>query len=379
MGRKHGKIFTLKMGTRNFIFIGDFKALKEAFSAPESTSRPLTFRLDMFTGFKKLGIINNTGQSVQNIRRFTLTYMRNAGMGKSSMENIIRYELECLIEEFKKDAEKPVEISWSLNIAFTNILWKVIADIRFDMSDKKIQEFAKLISDLTIHSQHPLMFIFDQYPILPKLIPRFIQAKLGLAPLFIIWDQLIELLKKDIDDHQSTLDEENPRDYIDAFLIQMKAKEKGIENEKNFNFTYENLLYSLSDMFTAGSDTTTSSFKWIILYLTKYPEMQKKVHEEIDKALPRNQLPTLLDKDKLVYTQAFINEVLRISTVTMFGLYHAFDEDFEINGYCIPKDAIVIPSIIMCHHDPDYWEDPKVFKPERFEAELSTTLKNLHA
>ncbi|RXG61331.1 Haloacid dehalogenase-like hydrolase domain-containing protein 2 [Armadillidium vulgare] len=76
--------------------------LKEAFSAPESTSRPLTFRLDMFTGFKKLGIINNIGQSIQHLRRFTLTYMRNAGMGKSSMENIIRYELECLIEEFKK-------------------------------------------------------------------------------------------------------------------------------------------------------------------------------------------------------------------------------------------------------------------------------------
>ncbi|RXG61329.1 hypothetical protein Avbf_15287, partial [Armadillidium vulgare] len=169
------------------------------------------------------------------------------------------------------------------------------------------------------------MFIFDQYPILPKLIPRFIQAKLGLAPLFIIWDQLIELLKV---------------------------------YHKGFTSKHEKIC--------AGSDTTTSSFKWIILYLTKYPEMQKKVYEEIDKALPRNQLPTLLEKDKLVYTQAFINEVLRISTVTMFGLYHAFDEDFEINGYCIPKDAIVIPSIIMCHHDPDYWEDPKVFKPERF-------------
>ncbi|RXG58823.1 cytochrome P450 2L1 [Armadillidium vulgare] len=197
-------------------------------------------------GFKKLGIINNIGQSVQNLRRFTLTHLKNAGMGKSSMENIIRYELECLIEEFKKDAGKPVEIPWSLNVAITNILWKVIAgytdklqisNVRFDVSDKKIQEFEKLISDIFVHDQHPLMFIFDQYPILPKLIPRSIQAKLGLAPLFIIWDQLIELLKNDIDDHQSTLDDENPRDYIDAFLIQMKAKEKGIENEKNFSFT----------------------------------------------------------------------------------------------------------------------------------------------
>ncbi|KAB7506634.1 Cytochrome P450 2L1 [Armadillidium nasatum] len=354
------------MGTRNFIFIGDFKSLKEAFTSPQSTNRPFLFSFDAFSNYKRLGFVNNTGQSIQNLRRFTLTHLRNAGMGKSSMENIIRYELECLIKEFKKDEGKPVEIPYSLNVAIINILWKVLADVRFDVSDKKIQEFEKLIADLFIHAQHPLMFIFDQYPILPKLIPHFIQAKLGLAPLFNIWDQLIDFLKKAIDDHLSSLDEENPRDFIDAFLIQMKAKENGKENEKNFNFTYEELLYCLSDMFSAGSETTASTFRWTILYLTKYPEVQKKVHEEIDKALPRDRLPTLLDKDKLVYTQAVINEALRLNPIAMFGLQHTFDEEFEIKGYCIPKDAIVMPSIIMCHHDPDYWEDPKVFKPERF-------------
>lgn len=51
-------------------------------------------------------------------------------------------------------------------------------------------------------------------------------------------------------------------------------------------------------MFSAGSETTASTFRWTVLYLTKYPEVQKKVHEEIDKALPRDRLPTLLDKDK---------------------------------------------------------------------------------
>ncbi|RXG58920.1 cytochrome P450 2L1 [Armadillidium vulgare] len=269
--KKHGKIFTWKMGTRNFIFISDFKSLKEAFTSPQSTNRPSLFTFDAFSNYKRLGFVNNTGQSIQNLRRFTLTHLRNAGMGKSSMENIIRYELECLIKEFKKDAGKPVEIPYSLNVAIINILWKVLADVRFDVSDKKIQEFEKLIADIFVHAQHPLMFIFDQYPILPKLIPHFIQAKLGLAPLFNIWDQLIEFLK---------------------------AKENGKENEKNFNFTYEELLYCLSDMFSAGSETTASTFRWTVLYLTKYPEVQKKVHEEIDKALPRDRLPTLLDKDK---------------------------------------------------------------------------------
>ncbi|RXG61065.1 cytochrome P450 2L1 [Armadillidium vulgare] len=119
-------------------------------------------------------------------------------------------------------------------------------------------------------------------------------------------------------------------------------------------------------MFSAGSETTSSTFRWTILYLIKYPEIQKKVHDEIDKALPRDRLPSLLDKDQLVYTQAVINEVLRVNLIAMFGLYHAFDKDIEINGNCIPKDAIVLPSILLCHNDPDYWEDPKSFKPERF-------------
>ncbi|RXG58625.1 cytochrome P450 2L1 [Armadillidium vulgare] len=146
----------------------------------------------------------------------------------------------------------------------------------------------------------------------------------------------------------------------------MKANEKGLGSEKNFNFTYEELVYTLSDMFSAGSETTSSTFRWTILYLIKYPEIQKKVHDEIDKALPRDRLPSLLDKDQLVYMQAVINEVLRVNPIAMFGLYHAFDKDIEINGNCIPKDAIVLPSILLCHNDPDYWEDPKSFKPERF-------------
>ncbi|KAL7631612.1 UNVERIFIED_CONTAM: hypothetical protein RMT77_018084 [Armadillidium vulgare] len=366
MHEKHGKIFTWKMGVRNFIFISDFHAIKEAFTLPESTNRPHAYSFDVFSNHKRLGFVNNVGLPSQNLRRFTLTNLRDSGMGKSSMENIIKYELECFIEDMKKYCGKPVEIPWSLNIAIINTLWKIVADIRFDITDKKVQEFEKLITDMFIYAQHPLVLTFDQYPILPKIIPLSIQAKLGLKGLFDLMDQVTKFLRDAIDSHLLTLDEENPRDYIDAFLIQMKANEKGLGSEKNFNFTYDELVYTLSDMFSAGSETTSSTFRWTILYLIKYPEIQKKVHDEIDKALPRDRLPSLLDKDQLVYTQAVINEVLRVNPIAMFGLYHAFDKDIEINGNCIPKDAIVLPSILLCHNDPDYWEDPKSFKPERF-------------
>ncbi|RXG60016.1 cytochrome P450 2C1 [Armadillidium vulgare] len=196
------KIFTWKMGVRNFIFISDFHAIKEAFTLPESTNRPHAYSFDVFSNHKRLG-------------------------------------------ETKKYCGKPVEIPWSLNIAIINTLWKIVADIRFDITDKKVQEFEKLITDMFIYAQHPLVLTFDQYPILPKIIPLSIQAKLGLKGLFDLMDRVTKFLRDAIDSHQLTLDEENPRDYIDAFLIQMKANEKGLGSEKNFNFTCKSIILNL--------------------------------------------------------------------------------------------------------------------------------------
>ena len=74
------------------------------------------------------------------------------------------------------------------------------------------------------------------------------------------------------------MDESSPRDFIDVYLIAMK-------NEENESLTMGDLAVVMGDMFIAGTETSSTTLKWILLYLCLYPEIQSKCREEINKVL----------------------------------------------------------------------------------------------
>ena len=64
------------------------------------------------------------------------------------------------------------------------------------------------------------------------------------------------------------------------------------------NFLDADLITTLSEMFVTGSDTISTTLKWMFLYMAKFQNVQKKIHQEIDSVIPKNRLPTLEDKTK---------------------------------------------------------------------------------
>ena len=120
------------------------------------------------------------------------------------------------------------------------------------------------------------------------------------------------------------------------------------------------------DVFGAGTETITSTIRWALLYMVAYPEVQVKVHQELDTVIGRDRLPELQDRGKLVYLQAVLEEVLRVVTVGPLGLPHYTMVDTSVNGYSIPKDTTVIMNLFAINHDPDKWENPYEFDPSRF-------------
>ncbi|MPC71782.1 Cytochrome P450 2U1 [Portunus trituberculatus] len=101
-------------------------------------------------------------------------------------------------------------------------------------------------------------------------------------------------------------------------------------------------------------------------FLASHPHVQHKLHAEIDEVLCDGALPTLTEKSRMPYTEAVINEVLRISALVNFGVQHMANTDTQLGGYTIPKGTILSSSVTSIHHDNRYWNQSSEFRPERW-------------
>ena len=124
---------------------------------------------------------------------------------------------------------------------------------------------------------------------------------------------------------------------------------------------------SASDMFFPGTEGPTSALNWFLLYVTKYPHLQAKIHRQLDDVIGNTKrLPEISDKPNLPYLEAFIAEVQRIVSETPLAVPHSTTRDTSLAGFFIPQDMTVFVNLWAIHHDPDRWEDPFSFRPERF-------------
>ena len=117
-------------------------------------------------------------------------------------------------------------------------------------------------------------------------------------------------------------------------------------------------------LFLAGQESTANSLLWTWYLISTHPEVEKKVHEEVDSVL-NGRLPTLDDLGKLSYTQNVFKEALRLYPPAWAVARHV-KEDYEVGGYVIPAGADIFMSQYVVHRDPRLFREPDGFIPERW-------------
>ncbi|KAJ2933623.1 hypothetical protein H1R20_g3446, partial [Candolleomyces eurysporus] len=118
--------------------------------------------------------------------------------------------------------------------------------------------------------------------------------------------------------------------------------------------------------FIAGAETTGNSGVALLYVLASYPEVQAKAQAEIDAVVGSNRLPLITDRENLPYVHALVKEVSRWYTVLPTGVPHCNSEDDEYDGYFIPKGTVILQNNWAMMHDPDVFEKPFEFIPERY-------------
>jgi cytochrome P450 len=122
----------------------------------------------------------------------------------------------------------------------------------------------------------------------------------------------------------------------------------------------------------AGYETTTHSVAWLLYQIARHPQIQERIHAEVDEVL-YGRTPTFQDLSRLVYTRAAVDEQLRLNATAWITMRRAVNDD-ELSGYHVPAHSDIQLNFLMMHHHPDFWANPMRFDPQRFLPENQSKL-----
>ncbi|XP_069584344.1 cytochrome P450 2K6-like isoform X2 [Ranitomeya imitator] len=296
LSKKFGPMYTLKLGEEKVVVICGYDAIKDALvnHADEFSGRP---NVPIFREVTKgHGVIFTNYENWKVMRRFTLSTLRDFGMGKQAIENKISEESDFLVTKFRSYKGEPFDNILIINAAVANIIVSILLSNRFDYEDPTLLKLLKIVNEN------------------------------------------IQLLGT-----QKAMEKPNPGLY----------------------FTNENLTVLVSDLFSAGMETTSTTLRWGLLLMMKYPEIQKKVQSEIERVIGLAE-PQVNHRKDMPYTDAVINEIQRFGNIVPTNVPHATTQDVNFRGYLLPKGTHVIPLLTSALYDKDHFVKADEFYPEHF-------------
>ncbi|KAK7140596.1 hypothetical protein R3I94_013016 [Phoxinus phoxinus] len=375
MAQKYGDVFQIKLGSRDVVVLnGD--TIKEALikKAVDFAGRPDFASFRFVSGGKSMAF-GNYSQWWKLHRKIAQSTVRNFSTAnihtKQTFEKHIVCEIGELIRLFltKTRDQQFFEPHRYLVVSVANTMSAVCFGNRYSYDDAEFQQvvgrndqFSKTVGAGSIvdvmpwlhYFPNPIKTLFGQFKTLNAEFYEFIHSK--------------------VVEHRKTISSSLVRDMTDAFIV---ALDKGLTGGPGVFLDKEVVPSTMSDIFGASQDTLSTALQWIILLLVRYPGVQKRLQEDVDRVVDRSRLPTIADQPHLPYFTAFIYEVMRFTSFIPVTIPHSTTTDTSINGYGIPKDTIIFINQWSLNHDPTKWDQPEVFNPQRFLDEDGALNKDL--
>ncbi|NXW15640.1 CP2J2 protein, partial [Circaetus pectoralis] len=351
---KYGDIFSIQMGSTSFVLINGLRKIKEVLvnQAENFMDRPeMPLDSDIFS---KMGLVSSSGHLWKQQRRFTLTTLRNFGLGKRPLEERIQEECRCLVDAFGDEQGNPFNPHLKISNAISNVICSITFGNRFDYHDEEFKKLLRLMDETVSLHGTVMSQLYNSFPSIMKFLPGSHQTIFKNSKL------LKSFVKEKIDKHKEDWNPSESRDFIDSYLQEI-AKDNG-----SGTFQEENLVACALDLLFAGTETTSTTVRWALLYMAMYPEIQARVQAEIDAVIGQVRQPALEDRNNMPYTNAVIHEVQRKSNIIPFNVPRLTVKDTVLDGFHIPKGTVLLTNLTSVMFDKNEWETPDAFNPEHF-------------
>ncbi|XP_064408743.1 cytochrome P450 2C18-like isoform X1 [Latimeria chalumnae] len=366
LSKTYGPMFMVYIGTKPVVVLCGYNIVKEALVdyGEEFSGRgeiPVATRTT-----KRYGLIFSNGERWKQLRRFSLMTLRNFGMGKRSIEAQIQEEAQCLVEEFRKTKELPFSPVFRISCAVANIICSIVFGDRFDYEDKNFLKLMHMINETIRLLSSGWGQLYNTFPNLMYYLPG------PHNKIFENTENLNSFILERVKMHQDSFVADSCRDYIDSFLLKIQEE----KNNPSSEFHLQNLVVSVNDIFSAATETTSTTLRYGLLILLRYPHIQEKIHQEIDQVIGRNRSPAIEYRMKMPYTEAVLHEIQRFLDIAPMSVPHSMIQDTQFRGYTIPKGTTVFPMLSSVLYDPEHFDSAETFNPGHFLDENGDFKKN---
>ena len=364
MHKKYKGIFSFYLGNNPVVVVTEYNLYKEAMADDAFTARASIGANDEFMrpdeNGDRSGIMFADGSTWQEQRRFSLRQLRDLGFGKVGMEPLIIEEVQKCIQMLAKEAGNVTSLKLKLNVSILNALWHILTGEKLAYDDPKSKEIIQKF--YIMMSRSNVVGALMLFPWLKHVMPD----QLGYTNTKEANDEVADLILETYDYHMETFDGDNLRDFTDAYINEMAAQRDNTQSSFYGIKGKNNFIVNMTNMFVGGSETTSNTINYTLWYMCKHPEVQVKVHKEIDNVIGRDRMPSLEDRSKTPYLEAVTYEAQRITGLGFAGIFRVASRNTKLGGYDIPKGTRLAYGIYEIMHDPNYWSDPEDFIPERF-------------
>ncbi|KAJ3613775.1 hypothetical protein NHX12_020021 [Muraenolepis orangiensis] len=361
LAKKYGNVYQIRLGGNDIVVLNGDKAIREALieHSTEFAGRPDFRSFQMISGGRSLTFTNYSKQWKvhRRIAQSTLRAFSSANSEtKLAFEQHVKAEAMEVVQMFLRQSAdgRYFDPAHEFTVAAANVMCALCFGKRYRHDDL---EFGSLLRKL--HKFGETVGAGSLVDVMPWLQSFPNPVRSVYENFKNINEEFFAYVKDKVTQHRETYRHGVTRDMSDAII-------RAIEHDADSGLSAEYAEATVTDLIGAGQDTVSTLMQWILLLLVTYPDVQAKLHDLVDRVVGRDRLPSLEDRSRLAYLDAFIYETMRFTSFVPLTIPHSTLSDVTVGGLYIPQDTVVFVNQASVNHDPLKWKEPGVFQPARF-------------
>ncbi|CAM6075255.1 unnamed protein product [Sphagnum tenellum] len=357
---QYGPLVYLRLGSAHTLVASSPALAKEFLQTQDHVfhARPPSLAFTILTG--NAGVAVSSGSTLRFLRRICVNELFTAKR-LELFQPMRTAEIHAMIKDIYVEAQddKVIDLNFKLASLSTNNITQMLFRKRCCGvgTNQRDTRWFKEIVDEAFH-WFGVFIIADYIPYL-----KWVTKLQGIdASLQALYTKLSTFIQQIIDEHRrnpNVVDNDTIKDFVDVLLTMPQEDGTG-------HLSDATIQAIIIDMLTAGLDTSYVTLEWVMAELLRHPDIMQRAQKELDTVVGTNRLVTESDLQHLPYLQAILKENFRIHPPAPIMAPHRSIQPCQVEGYNLPTNTQVFVNLWAIGRDPNVWERPLEFDPDRF-------------